>query len=323
MRGIPGGRSSVNVHGDWWRTTAARRARGTLQCPTRFRVGRNGHAKTSILDFVGAVTDPKSAEFVPEVDRVAVFDNDGTLSTENPYTQLAFALDRAAQLGKPTTPEELKAGGMAAVLALLQLTHGSITTDEFDAVVRTWIATARHPRFGRSYAAMVYQPMVELIRLLEAQRVRVLDLLGRRCRLHARLGSGGVRNSAAPRHRQHRHRHVRGRRRRTGTAQGHRPRGARRQGAEADLDPPSGRAATDLGRREHRRRPPDVAVDRGQPAPDLQLAVHHTDAERSTPTTRIRSWDPATSDLLEAAATGDWTVIDIASDWATIYAPTS
>ena len=56
---------------------------------------------------------------------------------------------------------------MGAALALLQLTHGSITTDDFDAAVRSWIATARHPRFGRSYAAMVYQPMVELVALLE------------------------------------------------------------------------------------------------------------------------------------------------------------
>ena len=114
------------------------------------------------------MTDPDSDAFVPEVERVAVFDNDGTLSTENPYAQLAFAMDRAAQLGKPTTPDELRAGGVAAVLELVKLTHGSITTDEFQAAVRTWIATARHPRFGRSYASMVYQPMIELLGFLDA-----------------------------------------------------------------------------------------------------------------------------------------------------------
>ena len=97
-----------------------------------------------------------------------MFDNDGTLSTENPYAQLAFALDRAAELGKPTTPDELQAGGIPAVLELVKLTHGSISTDEFDAAVRTWIATARHPRFGRSYASMVYQPMIELLGVLDA-----------------------------------------------------------------------------------------------------------------------------------------------------------
>jgi hypothetical protein len=121
-----------------------------------------------ILEFVAAVTTPDSDEFVPMAERVAVFDNDGTLSTENPYARLAFAMDRAAKLGKPTTPDELVAGGIGAVLELIKLTHGSITTDEFDAAVRAWVQTARHPRFDRPYPAMVYQPMVELLDLLEA-----------------------------------------------------------------------------------------------------------------------------------------------------------
>ena len=71
---------------------------------------RDTAAKQSILDFIGAVTDPKSADFVPEVDRVAVFDNDGTLSTENPYTQLAFALDRAARAREADDPGGRKGG---------------------------------------------------------------------------------------------------------------------------------------------------------------------------------------------------------------------
>ena len=126
---------------------------------------------------------------MPEADRVAVFDNDGTLSTEHPYAELAFALDRAAQLGQPVTEEDVKAGGIGAAITLIQLTHGSISTDDFDAVVRTWIATARHraspflrgdgvPADGRAD------------RHVGAQRVRVLDLLGWRRGLHAGLGSG-------------------------------------------------------------------------------------------------------------------------------------
>src|SRR5438876_1097237 len=99
--------------------------------------------------------------------RNAILEFVAAVSTENPYAQLAFAMDRAAQLGKPTTPDDLMAGGVAAVLELVKLTHGAITTDEFDAAVRSWIATARHPRFGRSYAAMVYEPMIELLTLLE------------------------------------------------------------------------------------------------------------------------------------------------------------
>ncbi len=129
---------------------------------------RETTAKQSIVEFVAAVTDPDSPDFVPERDRVAVFDNDGTLWTEQPvYAQLVFALDRAAELGHPTSLEELRAGGMEALLKLLALTHAGITTDEFDTVCRNWLASARHPRFGRPYPATVYQPMVELLGLLD------------------------------------------------------------------------------------------------------------------------------------------------------------
>lgn len=73
---------------------------------------RPGPTKEAVVEFVTAVTDDGSPDYVAEVDRVAVFDNDGTLSTEMPlYTQLAFAFDRAAALGKAATMEELKAGG--------------------------------------------------------------------------------------------------------------------------------------------------------------------------------------------------------------------
>jgi hypothetical protein len=129
---------------------------------------RETTAKQSIAEFVAAATDPDSPDFVPERDRVAVFDNDGTLWTEKPVdAQLVFALDRAAELGHPTSLEELHAGGMAALMKLLALTHAGITTDEFDAVCRSWLASARHPRFGRPYPATVYQPMVELLGLLD------------------------------------------------------------------------------------------------------------------------------------------------------------
>jgi hypothetical protein len=115
---------------------------------------RETTAKQSIVEFVAAVTDLDSPDFIPERDRIAVFDNDGTLWTEKPvYAQLVFALDRAAELGHPTSLEELHAGGMEALIKLLALTHAGITTDEFDAVCRSWLASARHPRFGRPYPA--------------------------------------------------------------------------------------------------------------------------------------------------------------------------
>ena len=130
---------------------------------------RETTAKQSIAEFVAAVTDPDSPDFVPERDRVAVFDNDGTLWTERPvYAQLAFAFDRAAELGHPASPDQLRAGGLGALVELVKLTHAGISTDEFAAVCRRWLASARHPRFGRPYPAMVYQPMLELLDLLAA-----------------------------------------------------------------------------------------------------------------------------------------------------------
>jgi hypothetical protein len=282
---------------------------------------RDGHTKASILDFIGAVTDPKSAEFVPEVDRIAVFDNDGTLSTENPYTQLAFALDRAAELGKPTTPEELKAGGMAAVLALLQLTHGSIATDEFDAVVRTWIATARHPRFDRSYAAMVYQPMVELIGLLEGNgfacwifsgggadfmRAWAPDVFG--IRPHRVIGSTGTVTfeigDAGPELRKGSDLAVLDDKEQKPISI-HQAVGQRPIFAAGNTD-------GDL---------PMLQWTAANPRRTLQLAVHHTDAEREYAYDTDPVLGAGNGALLKAAAEDDWTVIDIASDWATIYAP--
>ena len=108
---------------------------------------RETTAKQSIAEFVAAVTDPDSPDFVPERDRVAVFDNDGTLWTEQPvYAQLIFALDRAAELGHPTSLEELHAGGMAALMKLIALTHAGITpTFRSPPAFRAATATSTRP----------------------------------------------------------------------------------------------------------------------------------------------------------------------------------
>src|ERR1700757_4308645 len=125
---------------------------------------RETTAKQSIVEFVAAVTDPGSPDFIPERDRIAVFDNDGTLWTEQPvYAQLMFALDRAASLGHPTSLEELHAGGMTALTELMGLPPAGTTPAEFDPASRAWLASARHPRFKRPYPALVYQPMLELL----------------------------------------------------------------------------------------------------------------------------------------------------------------
>jgi len=143
-----------------------------------------GKAKQSIVDFVQRVTAPGSKDFVPEPERIAVFDNDGTLWAEQPfYFQLVFALDRVKALAakhpewkekepfKSVLAGDLKgvlAGGEHALLELVMATHAGMTTEEFEQVVNNWIATAKHPRFNRPYTECVYQPMLELLAYLRA-----------------------------------------------------------------------------------------------------------------------------------------------------------
>jgi phosphoserine phosphatase len=144
----------------------------------------DGPAKQSLLKFVADVTAPGTALFVAPAERVAVFDNDGTLWTEQPcYPQFRFAMDRvkavAAQHPEWNTREPFKsalAGDLKGVLAsgvhgLIELPASAcagMTTEEYDHTAREWLATARHPRFARPYTDCVYQPMLELLALLRA-----------------------------------------------------------------------------------------------------------------------------------------------------------
>ena len=145
----------------------------------------DGRAKQSIVEFVAKVTKESSPDFVPVAERIATFDNDGTLWCEQPlYFQLAFALDRIKTLA-PHHPEwkdkepfasalkgDVKsalAGGEHALLELVMATHAGMTTQEFEQIVKDWIAKAKHPKTGRSYTEIVYQPMLELLAYLRAK----------------------------------------------------------------------------------------------------------------------------------------------------------
>jgi phosphoglycolate phosphatase-like HAD superfamily hydrolase len=138
-----------------------------------------GPAKAAVLDFVAATTDPAAPTFVAPPDRVAVFDNDGTLWAERPvYFQFLFAMDRARALaaadpGWAATPA-LKAaaagdvagalaGGEAALVEIVTATHSGMSVEAFTAAARDWLATAKHPETGRPFTAMVYWPMLELL----------------------------------------------------------------------------------------------------------------------------------------------------------------
>jgi phosphoserine phosphatase len=154
----------------------------------------DGPAKTAIIEFVMATTDTGSPKFVPPQERIATFDNDGTLWAEQPmYFQLAFTLDRVKALA-PQHPEwkdkepfasllkgDVKgalAGGERAMLEIVMTTHAGNTTEEFEQIVKDWIATAKHPKTGRLYTEMVYQPMIELLVYLRANGFKTFIVSG-------------------------------------------------------------------------------------------------------------------------------------------------
>jgi phosphoglycolate phosphatase-like HAD superfamily hydrolase len=140
------------------------------------------------------VTVKGSAEYVPPAERIATFDNDGTLWAEQPlYFQFLFAIDRVKALA-PQHPEwkdrepfasllkgDVKgalAGGEKALLNLVAASHSGMTTTEFEQIVKTWLATAKHPRFQRPYSDLVYQPMLELLAYLRAQGFKTFIVSG-------------------------------------------------------------------------------------------------------------------------------------------------
>jgi len=154
----------------------------------------NGPAKQAILDFVAAVTSEGGDQFVPEADRVAVFDNDGTLWTEQPmYSQLLFAVDQIKKLA-PDHPEWQTEQPYAAILAgdqetiktfgeqelgqLIAATHAGMTTTEFDEQATAWAQSAVHPTTGHLVIESVYQPQLELLDYLRASGFRTYIVSG-------------------------------------------------------------------------------------------------------------------------------------------------
>jgi hypothetical protein len=153
-----------------------------------------GKSKQSILDFVSKVTKPGSPDFVPVPERIATFDNDGTLWGEQPlYFQIIFAIDRIKELA-PQHPEwkekepfksvlagDMKgafAGGSHSLIEIVAAGAANMTIEEYDRIVKKWIATAKHPKTGRLYSEMVYQPMLELLAYLRANGFKTFIVSG-------------------------------------------------------------------------------------------------------------------------------------------------
>ena len=153
-----------------------------------------GSAKQSILNFVRGVTTAGDPQFVEPKERIAVFDNDGTLWSEQPfYFQVAFAIDRLKAMA-PQHPEwkdnplymailqhdmkTLAAAGERAMVELASITHAGMSTDEFSMIVEDWIANAQHPKFKRLYTDMIYHPMLELLVYLRSNDFKTFIVSG-------------------------------------------------------------------------------------------------------------------------------------------------
>jgi phosphoserine phosphatase len=167
---------------------------GTASAQDALPSWNDGAAKQAIVTFVTTVTREGSPDFVVPAERIAVFDNDGTLWTEQPGpVQLAFALDRVKTLA-PQHPEwkdkqpfkaalegdmkTLAESGEHGILEMFMATHAGMTTDEFAKIVTDWLATARHPRFQRPYTDLVYQPMLEVLAYLRANGFKTFIVSG-------------------------------------------------------------------------------------------------------------------------------------------------
>jgi hypothetical protein len=295
----------------------------------------DGAAKQAILNFVARVTREGSPDFVPSAERIATFDNDGTLWVEHPmYTQLAFALDRVKVMApmhpewKHTQPfqaalegdmKTLAASGERGIAELVMATHAGMTTEQFEKIVTDWLAATRDPRFKRTYTELAYQPMIELLVYLRANGFETFIVSG-----------GGVEFMRPW----------------TDRVYGVPPQQVVGSSIKTKFQMRNGRpelfrlsemnfvdngAGKPVGINEYIGRRPIAAF--GNSDGDLEmlqwttmaggarlgLLVHHTDAvreyayDRDTPFGRL---DKA----LDAAALNNWTVVDMKNDWKRIFA---
>jgi phosphoglycolate phosphatase-like HAD superfamily hydrolase len=291
-------------------------------------------SKKAIVDFVTRVTTNGSPDFVPPAQRIATFDNDGTLWAEQPvYFQVAFALDRVKALA-PQHPEwkqkqpfkgvlegdmkAVMASGEKGLLELIAETHVGNTTEEFERIVKDWAATARHPKTQRLYTEMVYQPMLEVLEYLRANGFKTFIVSG-----------GGV-DFMRPWVEQ---------------AYGIPPEqvvGSRaklkyglRDGQPvllrlAEIDHVDDKAGKPVGIQQMIGRRPILAFGNSDgdfemlewttsaPGARLGLIVHHTDAEREWAYDRD-SHIGQLARALDEAPTRGWVLVDMKNDWKAIY----
>ncbi|RWK55034.1 HAD family hydrolase [Mesorhizobium sp.] len=310
---------------------AAASAQGADQLPS----WNEGKAKQAIIAFVEGAVAEGSADFVPVPERIAVFDNDGTLWPEQPlYFQLLFALDRIKALA-PQHPEwkdkepfasllrgDVKAAlasGEPAIMQIVMATHSGMTTDEFDQIVSDWIASAKHPKTGRLYTEMAYQPMLEVLSYLRTNGFKTFIVSGGGIDFmrpwtekvygippEQIVGSSGKTSFEM------------------------------RDGAPLLMKLPEinfidDKAGKPVGIHQHIGRRPIAAFGNSDgdlqmlqwtcsgPGPHFCLYVHHTDGEREWAYDRQSSIGRLDKGL-DAAADSGWTVVDMKKDWNRVFA---
>ena len=294
----------------------------------------DGPSRKAILEFVGRVTQDGGPDFVPTPERIAVFDNDGTLWAEQPiYFQFAFALDRVKALA-PSHPEwkekepfksvlagDVKAalaGGEKSIVELVMATHAGMTSDEFTAIVREWIATAKHPKLGRPYTECTYLPMRELLDYLRANGFKTFIVSG-----------GGVefmRPWAEAAYGIPPEQVVGSRIKLKYESRDGKP-ALVRLGEVDFVDDGPGKP---VGLHQQIGRRPIAAFGNSDgdfhmlewttagEGPRLGLIVHHTDADREWAYDRQSSVGKLDK-ALDAAATKGWTVVDMKKEWKTVF----
>jgi phosphoserine phosphatase len=294
----------------------------------------DGPAKARILAFVQAVTEPGGKSYVAPADRIAVFDNDGTLWSEQPaYFQLMFAIDRVKALA-PRHPEwktqqpfkavlegdmkALAASGEKGVLQLVMATHAGMTSEEFAATVRQWLATAKHPTLKRPYTELVFQPMLELLSYLRAQGFRTYIVSG-----------GGVeflRVFAQERYGIPPEQVIGSSIKTKYELRDGKPAIVR----QAEIDFIDDKAGKPVGIHKFIGKRPIAAFGNSDgdfqmlewttsgPGPSLGVIVHHDDAAREFAYDRKSSIGQLARGLDEAPARG-WTVLSVRSDWKQVY----
>ncbi|GGO79220.1 haloacid dehalogenase [Marinobacterium nitratireducens] len=294
----------------------------------------DGAPKQAIIDFVAKVTAEGSADFVPQAERIAVFDNDGTLWSEQPmYFQAFFVLDRIKAMA-PEHPEwettepyasvlkgdmsKVMEGGQAALVELVMTTHAGMTPDEFRRIVLDWVATARHPKTGRPFTRMVFQPMLELLEYLRANGFKTFIVSG-----------GGIEFMRAW------VQDVYGIPPEQVVGSSIRTKFEMRDGKPVlvrlpELNFYDDKEGKPVGINLHIGRRPIAAFGNSDgdhqmlqwtmagDGPRFALLVHHTDAEREWAYDRDSHIGQLDKALDEARASG-WSVVDMASDWGQIY----